>query len=72
MGVVWMHFESGKDRQTDGVSSKKRGVCRHSPTYALGIRGLDQFGTDLTNMVDLDDTGTSVVIRDLEEFLVVR
>jgi len=66
VGVVWMHFESGRtDRQT-GYLRKK--VCRLCPTYALGICGwLYQFGTDLTDAVNLDDTSTSVVIRDLEK-----
>jgi hypothetical protein len=65
-----MRFRSGKDRQT-GYLRKKRGVCNLCPTNALGIRGwLYKFGTDIT-VVNLDDTSTSAVIRDLEQFLVV-
>lgn len=78
---VYMRFQSGKDRQTnssdketDGVSSEQTGCAhRRRPTDASGLRGLlNQFGDDLTSVVDLADASTRAIHWDLEEFLVVR
>lgn len=71
--ILCVYAFSVQERQIDGVSSKNSGVCGLRPAYALGIRGwLYQFGTNLTSVVNLNDTSTSIAIRDLEEFLVVR
>jgi hypothetical protein len=74
---VYMCFQSGKDRQTTVQTSRQTGYIFGTnrvsqPMDALDLLGLlDQFGDDLTSVVDLTDGNNRAIHWDLEEFLVV-
>jgi hypothetical protein len=68
---VYMRFQSRQDIGRTGVSLKERPGAH--VTYTLCFRGwVNQFGTNLTRVVDLADTNLPAVHRNLVEFLVLR
>lgn len=83
MRYVCVYAFSVRERQTDkqfrqvdrrGIFGKNRECVQTTPHGASGLQGLlnNQFGDDLTSVVDLADANTRAIHWDLEEFLVVR